>query len=60
MSIRGTARSSFRDMLKLLPREKLLGSFLNEIRAPLHATEYGYYLGEDEAEEAGPGWERER
>lgn len=44
-----TARSSFQEMLNLLPRDRLLGGFLNEVRSSPHATEYGYYLGEDEA-----------
>jgi Mrp family chromosome partitioning ATPase len=55
-----TARSTFRDMLALLPREKLLGGFLNQVRASLHATEYGYYLGDDEADEGSSRPERSR
>ena len=55
-----TAISNFRDMLGLLPREKLLGGFLNEVRASLHATEYGYYLGKDAAEDDEDESERDR
>lgn len=43
-----TARSAFQDMLALLPRQKLLGGFLNEVRSSGHADQYGYYLGEDD------------
>jgi len=46
-----TARSNFRDMLDLLPREKVLGGFLNQVRASGHASQYGYYLNEDDAGE---------
>ncbi|HKJ23387.1 MAG TPA: CpsD/CapB family tyrosine-protein kinase, partial [Myxococcota bacterium] len=46
-----TARSNFRDMLSLLPREKLIGGFLNQVRAASHATDYGYYLGDDEEDD---------
>jgi capsular exopolysaccharide synthesis family protein len=55
-----TARSSFRDMLRLLPQEKLIGGFLNQVRAPLHTTEYGYYLGEDDADDDEARSERDR
>jgi hypothetical protein len=47
-----TARSTFQNMLGLLPREKLLGGFLNQVRAASHATQYGYYLREDEEDDA--------
>jgi capsular exopolysaccharide synthesis family protein len=48
-----TARSAFQDMLALLPRPKVLGGFLNEVRASGHAAQYGYYLGEDDDEPDG-------
>ena len=38
-----THRSAFRDMLELLPREKLIGSFLNEAAQPRHARQYLVY-----------------
>jgi capsular exopolysaccharide synthesis family protein len=56
-----TARSAFQDMLGLLPRQKVLGGFLNEVRAAGHASQYGYYLGEDDEpdeDEDGDGDER--
>lgn len=46
-----TTRSAFQDMLGLLPRDKLLGGFLNQVRAAAHRAEYGYYLG---GQDAGP------
>lgn len=54
-----TARSTFQDMLRLLPREKLLGSFLNQVRMPPHSSGYGYYLGNDEAGDDGDGSEED-
>jgi non-specific protein-tyrosine kinase len=38
-----TPRSAFRDMLELLPREKLIGTFLNEATQPRHARQYLVY-----------------
>ena len=38
-----THRSAFRDMLELLPREKLIGTFLNDAAQPRHARKYQYY-----------------
>jgi Mrp family chromosome partitioning ATPase len=38
-----THRSAFRDMLALLPREKLIGTFLNEAAQPRHARQYLVY-----------------
>ena len=36
-------RSAFRDMLELLPREKVLGTFLNDTRLSRHARSYYEY-----------------
>jgi Mrp family chromosome partitioning ATPase len=38
-----TQRSAFLDMLALLPREKLIGTFLNEAAQPRHARQYLVY-----------------
>ena len=35
-------------MLALLPKERLIGSILNEGPLPTHAHHYGYYADEDE------------
>ena len=46
-----TRRSAFREMLGLLPREKLIGSFLNHARLPRRAQHYDeYYSDEGEPE----------
>jgi len=37
-----------RDMFEQLPREKLIGVFVNDIPTPLRAAQYGYYSAEDE------------
>lgn len=36
------------DMFEQLPREKLLGVFVNDISTPHHAAEYSYYSAENE------------
>ena len=46
-----TRRSSFQEMLALLPREKLLGSFLNHSRLPRRAKAYLYYAKRGEAKD---------
>lgn len=47
-----TRRASFQEMLALLPREKLIGSFLNESRTPRRAKAYLYYSERGDAEDA--------
>lgn len=42
-----TRRSAFREMLELLPRQKVLGVFLNDAAAAQRKY-YGYYYGEEE------------
>jgi Mrp family chromosome partitioning ATPase len=37
-----------REMFEQLPREKLLGVFVNDIRTPRRSQQYGYYYAEDE------------
>lgn len=45
-----TCRSAFREMLDLLPRDRLIGCFLNDTRLPRHARRYrDYYGAESEA-----------
>jgi capsular exopolysaccharide synthesis family protein len=39
-----TRTHSIRATLEALPREKLIGNFLNEGKPPVHAKQYGYYL----------------
>jgi len=46
-----TRRTSFQEMLALLPEEKLIGTFLNEARLPRRAKDYHYYAAPDEAED---------
>jgi receptor protein-tyrosine kinase len=38
-----TPRSAFRELLGLLPRDRLIGCFLNDARLPRHARRYGDY-----------------
>jgi capsular exopolysaccharide synthesis family protein len=50
-----TPRSAFREMLGSLPRERLIGCFLNDARLPRHSR-YGYYhrdAGSEPASEPG-------
>jgi Mrp family chromosome partitioning ATPase len=52
-----TRRSTFLPMLELLPREKLIGGFLNEARLPRFAKQYVHYPadeGEPEPESPSP------
>ena len=47
----GTTRvRAARDMFEQLPREKLLGVFVNDIGTPLGSEKYGYYSAEDESQ----------
>ena len=46
-----TRRSPFREMLALLPQDKLIGSFLNYARLHRSVKYYEYYAGEDEPED---------
>jgi Mrp family chromosome partitioning ATPase len=48
-----TPRSAFREMLELLPRDRLVGCFLNDARLPRHAR-YASYYGEEEAVSGPP------
>lgn len=51
---RRTRRASFKQMLELIPEGKLLGTFLNESRAPRHSKQYGYYYaGDPESADGG-------
>ncbi len=44
-----TQQSAFREMLELLPREQLLGTFLNRTRSPRHSQYYqGYAAAQEE------------
>jgi len=45
---RRTKRESFKQMLSMLPPQKLIGTLLNDAHMPRHTKEYGYYLHEDE------------
>jgi Mrp family chromosome partitioning ATPase len=48
-----TRKRAFRHMLALLPKERLIGSILNEGPLPTHAHHYGYYRDDDEAQDVG-------
>lgn len=50
-------RSTFSEMLELLPTEKMFGSFLNDTRAARHADQYGYYLDDEEVDGDRPDGE---
>lgn len=43
-----TRKRAFRHMLNLLPRDRLIGSILNEGPLPTHSDHYGYYADEDD------------
>lgn len=42
-----TRKRAFRHMLALLPKDRLIGSILNEGPLPTHAHHYGYYADEE-------------
>lgn len=44
-----TRVQSVKAMLDALPREKLIGTLLNQGQSPQHARQYGYYLDEEHA-----------
>lgn len=44
-----TRKRAFRHMLGLLPKDRLIGSILNEGPLPTHARHYGYYADDEEA-----------
>jgi len=48
-----TRLAALRDMRKLLPRGKFLGSFLTEAPPTRHLSDYGYYHKAEEAEDEG-------
>jgi Mrp family chromosome partitioning ATPase len=45
-------RLPFREMLTMLPRERLIGTFLNSSSQPRHAKDYGYYRDPSEDDSA--------
>ena len=44
-----TRKRAFRHMLGLLPKDRLIGSILNEGPLPTHARHYGYYADDEES-----------
>jgi hypothetical protein len=46
-----TRRSAFREMMAMLPRENLIGTFLNYSNPPRHARSYARYADENERAE---------
>lgn len=54
-----TLRKAFRELIEELPPEKLIGSFLNEVRLPRHTRRYSSYYGYGDAEEASAAAEPE-
>lgn len=52
-----TRRFPFREMIAMLPRENLIGTFLNFSSLPRHARDYSYYAGEAEPEGLSNGGE---
>ncbi len=48
-----TLRKAFRELAQLLPPEKLIGCFLNEVRLPRHTRRYETYYGYADDEDPG-------